>query len=96
MATVQNQRNDPREIAKPADEIRSQPLSRGRRQRSKDRDDLTNKIVFARFRANELDIIEQACAIERRSRSSFVSDAALTKAEEILRVYNRVVSEHRK
>jgi uncharacterized protein (DUF1778 family) len=70
--------------------------SRGRRKRSRDRDDLTDKIVFTRFNAAEFDTIEKASGIERRSRSSFVADAALTKAAEILRVYSRAISEREK
>jgi uncharacterized protein (DUF1778 family) len=62
----------------------------GRRKRG-DGKDAHNKPVWAYFNDDERALIEQASTIERRSMSSFVSDAALTKAEEILRIYNRGV-----
>jgi uncharacterized protein (DUF1778 family) len=62
----------------------------GRRKRGGGKD-AHNKPVWAYFNDDERTLIEQASTIERRSMSSFVSDAALSKAEEILRIYNRSV-----
>jgi uncharacterized protein (DUF1778 family) len=70
--------------------------SRGRRKRSRDRNDLADKVIFARFNAAEFDTVDRACDIEHRSLSSFAVDATLTRAEEILRIYKRAVSEREK
>jgi hypothetical protein len=67
---------------------------RGRRKRGIQKD-AHDKPIWVYLNDAELDIIEQASNIERRSRSSFVSDAALTRAEEILRIYSRGVRERR-
>jgi uncharacterized protein (DUF1778 family) len=70
--------------------------SRGRRKRSRDHNDLADKVIFARFKATEFDIVDQACDIEHRSLSSFAVDATLTKAEDIVRIYKRAISEREK
>ena len=62
--------------------------SRGRRKRGAG-DDKHSRPAWVYFNPDEYDIIERAANIERRSMSSFIADSALTKAEEILRIYNR-------
>jgi uncharacterized protein (DUF1778 family) len=61
-----------------------------RRKRGKEK---LNKPIWVYLNPNEREIIDQAAEIERRSSSSFVADAALDKALQILRIYNQSVAE---
>ncbi len=61
-----------------------------RRKRGEER---LNRPLWIYLDPEEHDAIEQAAAIERRSKSSFVADAALDRAMNILRIYNQGVSE---
>ena len=65
------------------------PSIPSRRKRGKER---LNKACWVYFNPSEHDIIDQASDLERRSKSSFIADAALDKALEILRIYNQSVA----
>lgn len=64
-----------------------------RRKRGKER---LSKPVWVYFDPDEHERIDQAATIERRSKSSFVADAALDKADNILRVYNQGIASTRR
>jgi hypothetical protein len=66
---------------------------RGRRKRGAG-DDAHKKPIWAYVTDVEWDIIDQASGIDGRSRSNFVSDAALARAEEMLRIYRRGAGEN--
>lgn len=71
--------------------MKKQPRSGApsRRKRGKER---LNKPIWVYFDPDEHDIIDRAASIERRSKSSFVANAALDKAMGILRSYNQSLS----
>jgi uncharacterized protein (DUF1778 family) len=60
-----------------------------RRKRGKEK---LNKPIWVYLNPNEREVIDKAAEIERRSSSSFVADAALDKALQIIRIYNQTVS----
>jgi uncharacterized protein (DUF1778 family) len=52
-----------------------------------------NKPLFAYVNEEENDMIDRACDLVRRSKSSFIADAALKNADEVLRAYKRGIAE---
>jgi uncharacterized protein (DUF1778 family) len=76
------------QVAKSMADERIRRTIPGRRKKAAEK---KNKAVWVYFDEDEKSLVDEAAAIDGRSNSSFVAEAALDKAMEVIRLYNKTV-----